>query len=134
MENIKRTVVMKFKDTIALLEEYRKIMVDEGNDKKITAINTAIEDMNDRMEKAVKKNGGEKKPSMASIENPKIANRLYNAMENGVKYTATMISNMGIEGIGSSSKATTILTILKKEGKVANAKEKSVSIYTKVEG
>lgn len=133
MEN-KRTVVVKFEDTIALLNEYREIAVNEGNDEKVVEIDRSIAEMEDRKEKAVKKNTGEKKPSVASVENPKIANRLYDAMESGVKYTATQISLMGIEGIASASKATTILTILKKDGRVTNAKEKGVSVYTKVEG
>ena len=44
-------------------------------------------------------------------------------------YTATQVYNMGIEGIGSASKATTILTILKKDGRVINTKAKGVSTY-----
>ena len=131
MENTKRTVVTKFKDTITLLDEYREIAVNEGNDEKVTAIDTAIIDMTDRMEKAVKKNNGEKKPTTASLENPKIANALYDALENEVGYTATQISNMGVEGITSASKATTILTILKNDGRVTNKKVKGVSTYYK---
>ena len=128
MENTKRTVVMKFDTAIALLNEYKGIATDP---EKIAEIEASIAEMEDRKEKAIKKNNGEKKPTLASIENPKIANALYEAMENGVGYTATQISNMGFEGISNTSKATTILSILKKDGRVANKKIKGVSTYYK---
>lgn len=128
MENTKRTVVMKFDTAIALLKEYAEIM---ENPEKVAQIEASIAEMEDRKEKAVKKNNGEKKPTVASIENPKIANALYEAMESEVGYTATQISNMGFEGISNTSKATTILGILKKDGRVANKKVKGVSTYYK---
>ena len=128
MENTKRTVVMKFDTAIALLKEYAAIM---ENPEKVAQIEASIAEMEDRKEKAVKKNNGEKKPTLASIENPKIANALYEALESGVGYTATQISNMGVEGITSASKATTILTILKNDGRVTNKKVKGVSTYYK---
>ena len=52
-------------------------------------------------------------------------------MESEVGYTATQISNMGVDGITSASKATTILTILKNDGRVTNKKVKGVSTYYK---
>ena len=128
MENTKRTVVMKFDTAIALLKEYAAIM---ENPEKVAEIEASIEEMEDRKEKAIKKNNGEKKPTLVSIENPKIANALYEAMESGVGYTATRISNMGVEGITSASKATTILRILLEDGRVANKKVKGVSTYYK---
>ena len=128
MENTKRTVVMKFDTAIALLKEYAEIM---ENPDKVAQIEASIAEMEDRKEKAVKKNSGEKKPTAASIENPKIANRLYEEMESEVGYTATQISNMGVDGITSASKATTILTILKNDGRVTNKKVKGVSTYYK---
>jgi len=128
MENTKRTVVMKFDTAIALLKEYAAII---ENPEKVAQIEASIAEMEDRKEKAVKKNNGEKKPTLASIENPKIANALYEALESGVGYTATQISNMGVEGITSASKATTILTILKNDGRVTNKKVKGVSTYYK---
>ena len=129
MENTKRTVVMKFDTAIELLGEYLSLVAD--NPEKVAQISASIKEMEDRKEKAIKKNNGEKKPSLASIENPKIANALYEAMENGVGYTATQIGNMGFEGISNTSKATTILTILKKDGRATNKKIKGVSTYFK---
>lgn len=129
MENTKRTVVMKFDTAIALLKEYAEFM--ESEPDKVAQIESSIEEMEDRKEKAIKKNSGEKKPTTASVENPKIANALYEALEEGVGYTATQIGNMGIEGISNTSKATTILTILKKDGRVTNKKIKGVSTYYK---
>ena len=115
MENAKRTVAMKFDTAIALLKEYAEIM---ENPEKVAEIEASIEEMKDRREKAIKKNSGEKKPTLASVENPKIANALYEEMESGVKYTATQISNLGVKGIANSSKATTILRILLADGRV----------------
>ena len=127
MEN-KRTVVIKFEDTIALLKEYAEIVAEDT--EKVAEINRSIEDMEDRKDKAIKKNaGGEKKATTASVENPKIAEELYEVMEEGVKYTATEISKLGIEKITSASKATTILKILLADGRVANEKVKGVSKY-----
>lgn len=128
MENTKRTVVMKFDTAIALLNEYKEIM---ENPDKIAEIEASIAEMEDRKEKAIKKNSGEKKPTLASIENPKIANVLYETMEEGVAYTATQISTMEIEGIKSASKATTILRILLEDGRATNKKVKGVSTYYK---
>lgn len=129
MENTKRTVVMKFDTAIALLKEYAEFMENEPD--KIAEIEVSIAEMEDRKEKAIKKNNGEKKPTLASIKNPKIANALYEAMEEGVAYTATQIGNMGIEDIPNTSKATTILGILKGDGRVTNKKIKGVSTYFK---
>jgi hypothetical protein len=126
MEN-KRTVVIKFEDTIALLKEYAEMVA--GDTEKVAEINRSIEDMEDRKDKAIKKNSGEKKATTASVENPKIAEELYEVMEDGVKYTATEISNLGVEKISSASKATTILKILVADGRVANEKVKGVSKY-----
>ena len=128
MENTKRTVVMKFDTAIALLNEYKAMATDPD---KIAQIEASVKEMEDRKEKAIKKNSGEKKPTAASVENPKIANTLYEAMEDEIGYTATQISNMGIDGIGSASKATTILRILLEDGRATNKKVKGVSTYYK---
>ena len=128
MENTKRTVVMKFDTAIALLNEYKEMATDP---EKVAEMEASIEEMKDRKEKAIKKNSGEKKPTTASVENPKIANRLYEAMESEVGYTATQISKMGIKDIGSASKATTVLRILLEDGRVTNKKVKGVSTYYK---
>ena len=128
MENTKRTVVMKFDTAIALLNEYKEMATDP---EKVAQIEASVAEMEDRKEKAIKKNSGEKKPTTASVENPKIANRLYEEMESEVGYTATQISLMGIEGIASASKATTILRILLDDGRATNKKVKGVSTYYK---
>ena len=129
MENTKRTVVMKFDTAIALLNEYAEFM--ESEPDKVAEIKASVAEMEDRKEKAIKKNNGEKKPTTASVENPKIANALYEALENEVGYTATQISLMGVEGIASASKATTILRILLEDGRATNKKVKGVSTYYK---
>jgi hypothetical protein len=129
MENTKRTVVMKFDTAIALLKEYAEFM--ESEPDKVAQIEASVAEMEDRKEKAIKKNSGEKKPTAASVENPKIADRLYEALEDEVGYTATQISLMGVEGIASASKATTILRILLEDGRVTNKKVKGASIYYK---
>ena len=129
MENTKRTVVMKFDTAIALLREYAEFM--ESEPDKVAQIEASIAEMEDRKEKAIKKNSGEKKPTTASVENPKIANVLYEAMEDEVGYTATQISKMGIKDIGSASKATTVLRILLEDGRATNKKVKGVSTYYK---
>jgi hypothetical protein len=129
MENTKRTVVMKFDTAIALLKEYAEFM--ESEPDKVAQIEASVAEMEDRKEKAIKKNSGEKKPTTASVENPKIANALYEALEDEVGYTATQISLMGVEGIASASKATTILRILLEDGRVTNKKVKGASIYYK---
>ena len=128
MENTKRTVVMKFDTAIALLNEYKEMATDP---EKVAQIEASVAEMEDRKEKAIKNNSGEKKPTTASVENPKIANRLYEEMEDEVGYTATQISLMGIEGIASASKATTILRILLEDGRATNKKVKGVSTYYK---
>lgn len=129
MENTKRTVVMKFDTAIALLKEYAEFM--ESEPDKVAQIEASVKEMEDRREKAIKKNNGEKKPTTASVENPKIANALYEVMEDEVGYTATQISNMGVDGIISASKATTILRILLEDGRATNKKVKGVSTYYK---
>ena len=85
--------------------------------------------MLDRIAKQVTKNstkGGESKTAEA---NKKLAEALYEAMDEGTCYTATQVGNMGIEGIGSTSKATTVLKILVEDGRVINSKVKGVSTY-----
>ena len=72
------------------------------------------------------KNGG---VSKAAEANKILAEALYEAMEENVCYTATQISAMGIEGIGSSSKATVVLKVLVNDGRVVNIKEKGTSTY-----
>lgn len=85
--------------------------------------------MLDRIAKQTAKNstkGGESKTAEA---NKILAEALYEAMEADTCYTATQIGNMGIEGIGSTSKATTVLKILVDDGRVTNTKVKGVSTY-----
>ena len=85
--------------------------------------------MLDRIAKQTAKNstkGGESKTAEA---NKKLAEALYEAMEENVCYTATQIGNMGIEGISSASKATAVLKVLLADGRVTNSKAKGVSTY-----
>lgn len=132
MENTKRTVVQKFDTAIALLREYAEIM---ENPDKVAQIEASIEEMEDRKEKAVKKNSGEKKESASSIAKPRLGKLILDAMEEGKGYKAGQLYDMHLaEEFTSTSKVTNILTYLKKEELVENYKEKGVSLYRKVVG
>lgn len=87
------------------------------------------ERMHGRADLAAKKNSGEKKPSVTSIENAKTATAVYEGMESGRAYTATEV--MKEFDLPSTSKATSILDILKKDGRVVWEKVKGKSFYTK---
>lgn len=86
--------------------------------------------MQERAELTAKKNSGEKKPSVASIENAKTAKVVYEGMEENRAYRATEV--MKEFDIASTSKATAILKVLMDEGKVAKTVAKGVSTYAKV--
>lgn len=125
---------MKFDTAIALLNEYLGLVAD--NLEKVAEIKASIAEMEDRREKAIKKNSGEKKPTTASLERPKLAEIIFDAMESGVKYRAGEIYDMHLDKrLTSPSKVTNVLTyMVKEQGTVSNTKEKGVSVYTKVEG
>ena len=112
----------KEKTIVSQFTEIEGILRSEGH--------TELADfMLDRIAKQTAKNstkGGESKTAEA---NKILAEALYEAMEEGTCYTATQIGNMGIEGIGSTSKATTVLKILVDDGRVTNTKVKGVSTY-----
>lgn len=132
MEN-KRTVVVKFQDTIALLKEYAEMVADTP--EKVAEIDRSIADMEDRMEKAVRKNSGEKKESASSLAKPRLAKILLGAMSEGVGYKAGQLYDMHLaEEFTSTSKVTNILTYMKNENMVENYKDKGVSLYRKVVG
>ena len=132
MEN-KRTVVVKFQDTIALLKEFAEMVAEDT--EKVAEINRSIEDMEDRMDKAVRKNSGEKKVSASSLAKPRLAKVLLEGMSEGVGYKAGELYDMHLaEDFTSTSKVTNILTYMKNEGLVENYKEKGTSLYRKVVG
>ena len=85
--------------------------------------------MLDRIAKQTAKNSTKSGESKTAEANKKLAETLYESMEENVCYTATQIGNMGIEGIGSASKATAVLKILLADGRVTNSKAKGVSTY-----
>lgn len=85
--------------------------------------------MLDRIAKQTAKNSTKSGESKTAEANKILAEALYEAMEENVCYTATQIGNMGIEGIGSASKATAVLKILLADGRVTNSKVKGVSTY-----
>lgn len=85
--------------------------------------------MLDRIAKQTAKNSTKSGESKTAEANKILAEALYEAMEENVCYTATQIGNLGVEGIGSTSKATTILKILVADGRVVNTKAKGVSTY-----
>ena len=132
MEN-KRTVVVKFEDAIALLKEYAEMVADDT--EKVAEINQSIEDMEDRKEKAVKKNSGEKKESASALAKPRLGKLILGAMDENKGYKAGQLYDMHLSNeLTSTSKVTNILTYLKNEGLVENYKEKGVSLYKKVVG
>ena len=112
----------KEKTIVSQFTEIEKILRENGH--------TDLADfMLDRIAKQTAKNstkGGESKTAEA---NKKLAEALYEAMEENVCYTATQIGNMGIEGISSASKATAVLKVLLADGRVVNTKAKGVSTY-----
>lgn len=85
--------------------------------------------MLDRIAKQTAKNSTKSGVSKTAEANKVLAEKLYEAMEVDTCYTATQISNMGIEGIGSASKATTVLKVLVEDGRVVNIKAKGTSTY-----
>lgn len=85
--------------------------------------------MLDRIAKQTAKNSTKSGESKTAEANKILAEALYEAMEENVCYTATQIGNMGVEGIGSASKATAVLKILLADGRVTNSKVKGVSTY-----
>ena len=85
--------------------------------------------MLDRIAKQTAKNSTKSGESKTAEANKVLAETLYEAMEENTCYTATQIGNMGIEGIGSASKATAVLKILVADGRVTNSKVKGVSTY-----
>lgn len=115
----------KEKTIVSQFTEIEKILREDGH--------TELADfMLDRIAKQTAKNSTKGGESDTAKANKKLAEALYEAMEENVCYTATQVSTLGIEGIGSASKATTILTILKNDGRVINTKAKGVSTYKKV--
>ena len=85
--------------------------------------------MLDRIAKQTAKNSTKSGESKTAEANKILAEALYEVMEENVCYTATQIGNMGVEGIGSASKATAVLKILLADGRVTNSKVKGVSTY-----
>ena len=85
--------------------------------------------MLDRIAKQTAKNSTKGGVSKTAEANKILAEALYEVMEENVCYTATQISALGVKGIGSASKATTVLKILVADGRVVNVKEKGASIY-----
>ena len=75
------------------------------------------------------------KPTKAQLENAPLADALYEAM-GAQAYTATEIVGLGVEGIGSTPKATAVLKVLAADGRVTvgegRSKNSIVKTYTKV--
>ncbi len=74
------------------------------------------------------------KPTKAQLENAELANALYEAM-GAQTYTATEIVGLGVEGIGSTPKATAVLKVLAADGRVTvgegRSKNSIINTYTK---
>ena len=74
------------------------------------------------------------KPTKAQLENAELANALFEAMD-ARTYTATEIVGLGVEGIGSTPKATAVLKVLVADGRVkvgeGRSKNSIINTYTK---
>lgn len=112
----------KEKTIVSQFTEIEKILREDGH--------TELADfMLDRIAKQTAKNSTKGGESETAKANKKLAEVLYESMDADTCYTATQIGNMGIEGIGSASKATAILKILLADERVTNSKVKGVSTY-----
>ena len=112
----------KEKTIVSQFTEIEGILRSEGH--------TELADfMLDRIAKQTAKNSTKGGESETAKANKKLAEVLYESMDADTCYTATQIGNMGIEGIGSASKATAILKILLADERVTNSKVKGVSTY-----
>ena len=74
------------------------------------------------------------KPTKAQLENAELANALFETMD-ARTYTATEIVGLGVEGIGSTPKATAVLKVLVADGRVkvgeGRSKNSIINTYTK---
>ncbi len=86
-----------------------------------------VERIEKQMKKNVSKSGGVSKTAEA---NKALAEALYEAMDEGVSYTATQLYGLGVEGITSGSKATAVVKVLTEDGRVTISKGKSGNLYT----
>lgn len=89
----------------------------------------------DRIEKASRKSNGERKPTAKQVENAKVAEAVYAAMEPNRAYTVSEMIKVipAFEGV-SASYANAIVKKLKDSGKVARSEVKGRAYFTKVEG
>lgn len=117
MTEKKETIVSKLRGVAAILREH-------GHEAEAAFIDERAE----LQEKRNTSKGGETKTHK---ENVVIAERLYEAMESDTEYRVTQLFNLGIEGICSSSKATSVVKILVDDGRAIQTKAKGVTTYRK---
>lgn len=109
-----------------LFAQLRNLVIEINGEQKF------IDFIDHEIELLSKKNGSEKKPTATQIENKKLAETIYNAMEENTAYTITEISKLVPELDGlQSQKVTSLVYALKKAEKVTREEIKGKAYFTK---
>ena len=124
MAQKKMTMVEQYNATIALLN---------GETVEDYSVADAVKFLTGRAEQTAKKNagggGGERKPTKTQVENEGIKAQILDVMGNaeGRMTVGELMKELAIE---SNQKVTSLLTQLRKDGKVERIEEKGVPYYT----
>lgn len=119
----KMTMVEQYNATIALLN---------GETVENYTVEDAVAFLTGRAEQTTKKNtggGGTRKPTKTQVENEGIKAQILDVMGNaeGRMTVGELMKELAIE---SNQKVTSLLTQLRKDGKVERIEEKGVAYYT----
>lgn len=124
MAQKKMTMVEQYNATIALLN---------GETVEDYSVADAVKFLTGRAEQTAKKNagggGGERKPTKTQVENEGIKEQILDVMGNaeGRMTVGELMKELAIE---SNQKVTSLLTQLRKDGKVVRVEEKGVAYYS----
>lgn len=124
MAQKKMTMVEQYNATIALLN---------GETVEDYSVADAVKFLTGRAEQTAKKNagggGGERKPTKTQVENEGIKAQILDVMGNaeGRMTVGELMKELAIE---SNQKVTSLLTQLRKDGKVERIEEKGVAYYS----
>ena len=124
MAQKKMTMVEQYNATIALLN---------GETVEDYSVADAVKFLTGRAEQTAKKNagggGGERKPTKTQVENEGIKAQILDVMGNaeGRMTVGELMKELAIE---SNQKVTSLLTQLRKDGKVVRVEEKGVAYYS----
>ena len=124
MAQKKMTMVEQYNATIALLN---------GETVEDYSVADAVKFLTGRAEQTAKKNagggGGERKPTKTQVENEGIKAQIMAVLGNaeGRMTVGELMKELAIE---SNQKVTSLLTQLRKDGKVERIEEKGVAYYT----